>query len=68
MCYDDYSDPDTAFTLVTTERSYDFVSTDREEAELWVRVFSIVADMNKMNRSLANTNPFDFESEQLKGM
>ena len=46
MCYDAYSDPDKSFTLVTAERNYDFVSTSQTEAEIWVRVFSLVAEMN----------------------
>ena len=50
-----------AFSLKTEAKTYTFFTSSIEEAETWVRVLSLICEMNRRNISVDAVNPFDYE-------
>lgn len=53
------------FSLKTDTKTYTLFTSSPEEAELWVRVLSIICEMNRRDISVNAVNPFDYEKYKM---
>ena len=53
---------DHGFTLKTEDKTYTLFTRTRDEAQIWVRILSLICEMNRRGISIDQVNPFDFES------
>lgn len=54
------------FRLETTDRSFNLFAPTRLDRDHWVKIFSILVDMNKASVSTKEINPFEFDSKRNK--
>lgn len=57
-----------SFEVKLTKRSFIFSCKEKEEQELWVYIFELIAAMNSNNIPINKYNPFDVEQLALKKM
>ena len=50
-----------AFSLKTEAKTYTLFTSSQVEAETWVRVLSLICEMNRRALSVDKVNPFDYE-------
>ena len=52
---------DFGFSLKTEDKTYIFFTSTLDESKLWVRILSLIIEMNQKKLSINLINPFDFE-------
>ena len=60
-CNDEDISTEHGFSLKTEAKTYTLFTSSKEEAETWVRVLSLICEMNRREISVDTVNPFDYE-------
>ena len=55
------------FNVQLEDRDFNLACRTVNELENWIRVFSLLLKMKKVNVGLTTVNPFVFEKQHLKG-